>query len=113
MEDRTKLGTFYGIYDIYIYHNDYSDVPHFHVLDNRDPDNRYSVACIEICHPRYFDYIDGQHKFTSTELESLMRFLKEPFGDIQITNWEHIVFTWNANNYSKVRNLRIPDYADL
>ena len=113
MNDRTCIGTFYGVYDIYVYTNDYSDTPHFHVLDNRDPNKQHCVACIEICYARYFDYLDGQHKFTEPEIFAMMAVLQSPFGRGKVTKWEYLVHTWNANNYSYIEDMKMPDYTNL
>lgn len=113
MNDRTYIGTFYGVYDIYVYTDDYADVPHFHIQDARNRDKGYCVCCVEITEPRYFDYFDGQHKLTEPEIFAMMAVLQSPFGRGQVTKWEYLVHAWNAHNYSKVRSMKMPDYTDL
>ena len=114
MNDRTYIGTFYGVYDIYVYTNDYSDVPHFHILDARNRDKRYCVCCVEITEPRYFDYLDGQHKLTEPEIFAMMEMLQSPhFGRAWMTKWEYLVYTWNVNNYSHIEDMKMPDYTNL
>jgi hypothetical protein len=93
------------------------NIPHFHILIG-DPKSPTWQSCPRLDKADYFVHHGIADRLNSEERALLMEFLVEPFRKSSRfigSNWDNIVFQWNANNSQLVvpEDIPMPDYTQL
>ena len=93
--------------EILIYTDDTGMIPHFHFKSRDGLD-----GCIRLDKPEYF--IHGHHTsiLNTKQIRSIVKFLKSPYKNRGISNWEHLIDSWNDNNskFEFPEDYLMPDY---
>lgn len=95
-------------FHIWVYSKE-GNIPHFHFKNTKEE------GCICLETPEYFSPGGKEAKLNSKQKKALVEFLQEPADEIiPVTNWQAILFLWNANNRDyPVKNIPMPDYLEL
>lgn len=104
-----------GKYEIYIYTDDLSDIPHFHIWDKETKGQNFHT-CIKIITPEYFYHTGKENILNNKMKKELIEFLQLPSKNKRYsTNWEYLVSMWNDNNSSIniPEDISMPNYMKL
>lgn len=108
-----------GPCEVYVYADEITTVPHFHLI-SLDPDiEAKRVNCsIEIYNCKYFDHMMSNDRLTEDQINALNNWLskKNPKFLGNVTNWEHIANMWESLNETPDNVTRCktqPDYTKL
>ena len=77
-------------------------IAHFHVYRSQGDLNAWSNgACLMFTEGRYFSHEKNHETLNHDELDAVVAKLKEPPRENLPgkTNWEYLIFLWNAGNY--------------
>lgn len=86
-------------------------IAHFHVYRSQNDLNTWSNgACLMFTEGRYFSHEKHDETLNHDELDAVVAKLKEkPSKDLPgKTNWEYLIFLWNAGNYDRHIPLTTP-----
>lgn len=95
------------------------DLPHFHFFHNVAADRGIPQekakggGCLCILEPKYFMHSGHTETLTSDEIKELIKFLKSPMKNIDISIWTYIINLWNDNNEDRTQvpiDAKIPNY---
>ena len=103
-----------GKCDITIRGDEGNYVPHFHI---EGAGGQHFSCCVKLFAPEFF--VHGKHRDILTEkndIKFLNKFMKQPSGEGDMTNWERLVHYWiltYPNSIYPTGHLKQPDYSKL
>lgn len=111
--DIVKCGNVNGLYLI-IYTNDSSNIPHFHIYNNQEPNKTTLNVCLKIETPEYFKHGHHIDILNRKQIKQIVTFLNSKRSN-NLTYWHHLIMLWNDNNskYSIPEDMKMPDYMSL
>ena len=96
--------------EIIIYTDDPGKVPHLHFQNLEGVD-----GCLRLDKAQYFPHGRHRSKLNTKQMRALVKFMKQPYRERGITNWEHTIDLWNDNNSDVVLpdDTPMPDYIHM
>lgn len=104
IDGMSRIG-FIGQHEIYIETDDEIQIPHFHIRDKDDWDKFHT--CVKIETAEYFKHGSKDGELNNKECKALDKFMRQPYKNRGITNWQHICDSWDDNNSDVI----IPDHT--
>ncbi len=113
--EMAKVADFNG-YRLVIWTNDEGEIPHFHIMTGKNPNNPEFDSCIKFNVSEYYPH-GGKHtdKLPHNQLKNLIGLLNSQDPYTSDTVWKILLAEWNRNdNRVKIpMDTPMPDYRHI